>query len=287
VQRMEKAVSRLDRRWLARGWTATAALVLTAGSGGCSSESSGDSRGPTEGTRAPYVLVHGAFNGAWVWADVAAALEAKGIEVTVVELPAHGEDQTPVAEATLEAYVSTVDAAVEAAGDRVVLVGHSMAGMVITAVAEQMSDRIDKLVYLAAYVPKDGEKMGDLAAMDADSHIGPVLVIDGAAGTASLPKSALEDIFCADCSAAALARLESHYRDEPLGAFGTPVHSTAASWGSVAKYYVHTEQDHAVSPGLQQKMTAGVTFAKKVSLPTSHSPHLSQPDLLVETLLGF
>ena len=233
-----------------------------------------------------YVLVHGAWMGAWAWDEVATGLRAKGATVVAVELPAHGKDTTPLQGANLDAYVSKVGGAVDAAGKPVVLVGHSMAGMVITQVAELKADKIKALVYLAAYLPKDGQKLLDLAMTDSDSHSGKNAKIDEKNGIADIPKEFLQDDFLADGSPDALARLQANYRPEPLAGFIAPVKTTAANWGRVPKVYVYTKQDHAVSYSLQQKMTAGVSFASTVTLDTSHSPFLSQPAQVVAALAG-
>jgi hypothetical protein len=57
----------------------------------------------------------------------------------------------------------------------------------------------DRVVYLAAYVPKDGEKVLDISNSDTASHIGNVIVVDMQHGIAPIPKDNLGDIFCADC----------------------------------------------------------------------------------------
>jgi pimeloyl-ACP methyl ester carboxylesterase len=250
--------------------------------GGATSSSTGGDPKPT-----PYVIVHGAWQGAWAWDSVAAGLKAKGASVTVVELPAHGDDTTALSAATFDAYTAKVESAVDAAGGPVVLVGHSMGGMVISEVAEHRADKIDKLIYVAGFVPKNGDSTLALAQTDADSHLGSALIVDMAAGTANLPMDKLDDVFCADCSMPALQSLHAHYRVEPLAPLVATVHLTAGSFGKVAKYYVYAKQDHAISYPFQQKMTTGVTFAATASLDTGHSPFLSNPDLMITTLLGF
>jgi len=224
--------------------------------------------------------------GAWAWNDVAAGLRAEGATVTAVELPAHGAVTTPVSEASLGAYVATVAAAVEAHRQPVVLVAHSMAGIVATQLAEDEPDRVAKLVYLAAYVPADGQTLQELAAEDSGSHIGPVLEVDPEAGVARLPEAELADLFCADCDAAAKAAIADGYRDEPIAPFGAPIHTSAERWGAVDKHYLYTEQDNAVSLAFQKKMTQGVVLSSSATLDTSHSPFLSAPDLVTAALLG-
>jgi pimeloyl-ACP methyl ester carboxylesterase len=276
-----------------RGFLLAGALVgaLAAPAAGCSSSDDTAPPAPSTGTDSltgqTFVLVHGAWMGAWSWDDVRAGLGARGAAVEAVELPAHGDDGSPAAAVTLDAYVQTVAAAMDRAGGPVVLVGHSMAGVVLTAVAEQRPASVASLVYLAAYVPADGQSLQDLGNTDADSLVGPVIAVDTAALTASIPADRLADVFCADCDAARLATLRARYRDEPVVPLGTPVRTTAAGWGSVKKFYLYTEQGRAVSPALQRRMTEGIAWAATRTLPTSHAPFLSAPEGVVEALAAF
>jgi len=250
---------------------------------GCSSD---DSDGGETATGKTFLLVHGAWMGAWCWADVVTDLRARGASVETVELPAHGDDMTALADATLDAYVTRVTAAVDGHEKPVILVGHSMAGMVITGAAEADPSKIEKLVYLGAYLPHDGQSLLDLAMTDTDSHLGAVSVVDQDVGLVKIPSASLKDIFVADGSDAVVTELEHRYRDEPLAPFVTPMHTTQANWGSVPKVYLYTKQDHAVSYSLQRRMTDGVKLSSSVELDASHSPFLSQPALTASTLAG-
>ena len=259
---------------------------------GGASSSPADGDGGTSATAdlpAPtYVVVHGAWSGPWAWDAVATQLKAKGKEVTVVELPAHGDDQTPIAGATLDAYVMKVETAVNAAPGPVVLIGHSLGGVIISQVAEQEPEHIAKLIFVAGFVPKDGDSALALAMSDPDSLLGKgALSVDKEHGIGDVDPAKLVDVFCADCSPAAQAQLQAHYRTEPVAPLATPVHISAANWGTVAKYYVYTKQDNAISYPAQQAQTAHVTFVKTTLLDSSHSPFLAKPDELVAALLAF
>lgn len=264
--------------------TPTSSSVTTTTSASTSTTTASTATG---GTSKPFVLVHGAFMGAWGWDAVKAGLESHGRTVSVVELPAHGDDTTPVSGATLGAYVTTVGDAIDAAGEPVILVGHSMGGMVISQAAEEKTAQINELVYVGALLPKDGDSLQALASQDTTSHLGPAITVDQANGVAKLPSDQLVDIFCADCATAEADAIVSHYRDEPLVPLVTPVHLTDAAFGSVPKFYVYTHQDNAVTYLAQQAMTDGVTLAGTVTLETSHAPFLSAPDDLVSALLSF
>ena len=112
-----------------------------------------------------YVLIHGSWLGKFCWAEVVTRLEAIGHTALTIDLPAHGEDPTLPENASLDGYH---DAVIAAIGDRtdVILVGHSMAGVVISAVAEAIPQRLQALVYLCAYLPRNEESLYQLSAED-------------------------------------------------------------------------------------------------------------------------
>src|SRR5882757_395231 len=73
-----------------------------------------------------YVLVHGAWSQHTAWDAVAAKLRAAGATVDAIDLPGHGGDTTPIDQLSMAAYAARVDQAIDAAGGKVILVGHSM-----------------------------------------------------------------------------------------------------------------------------------------------------------------
>jgi len=231
------------------------------------------------------VLVHGAWFDASGWNSVTPRLKAKGYNVIAVNLPGHGPDNTPIAKINLQSYV---DAVKNAIGDRtnVILVGHSMGGIVISQVAEAIPGQIKKLIYLAAYLPKTGESLLSLSQKDAGSHVGKYLQIDQKAGTASIAKDGIIDVFAADAPAQKDASIINNFKAEPLGPLATPVTLTDGNFGSVTKVYIHTENDHAVSFAFQQTMVKNNGhISKEYKLASSHTPFYSMPDKLAAILI--
>ncbi len=105
------------------------------------------------------VLVHGAWHGAWCWRDVLASLAASGHRAHAVTLTGLGDRAhllSPLI--TLETHFADVMQTIEAEElEQVVLVVHSYAGMLGTAVADRVPHRLKRLVYVDAVVPKPGE----------------------------------------------------------------------------------------------------------------------------------
>jgi len=86
-------------------------------------------------------------------------LTEMGHAVHTIDLPGLGDDETALADVSLDAYVSEVTSLINSIGLPVVLVGHSMGGMVITQVAEKILDKIHTLIYLTAFSPMNGEAL--------------------------------------------------------------------------------------------------------------------------------
>jgi pimeloyl-ACP methyl ester carboxylesterase len=233
-----------------------------------------------------YLLVHGAWLDKTGWDPVAAHLARDGAEVRTLDLPAHGSDPTPVSGASLRAYVDRVEAELDAAvGDtgRTILVGHSMAGVVVSQVAAERGADLAAVVYLAAYVPQTGQGLLDLAMMDGNSQIGPSLVFNND-GTVDVAQMAFPDLFCADCDGDARASLVASYRAEPVMPLGEKV-TLDGDFANVRKTYIHTAQDRVVSPTLQGQMTAATPMDREVTLDASHAAMLSVPDDVAAALL--
>jgi pimeloyl-ACP methyl ester carboxylesterase len=112
-----------------------------------------------------YVLVHGAWHGGWCWQKVRTVLEESGANVhtpTLTGLGEHAHLASP--DVSLETHIADVLGVLEAENlSDVVLLGHSYAGIPVTGVADRAPNRIARLVYLDAVVPKDGQCLYDRA----------------------------------------------------------------------------------------------------------------------------
>ncbi|NGZ83729.1 alpha/beta fold hydrolase [Duganella aceris] len=220
-------------------------------------------------------LVHGAFENVHVWDGLSAKLSADGYRVIAVDLP--GRDTSPMApnQVSLDLYRDTVLKAIAGEKRPVVLVGHSFGGFPISAAAEAAPEKIKTLIYVAAYLPQDGESMLALATGDRDSKAGPQLKIDEAHGLASVNYAARADLFANGAPEGLRKVLPDLILDEPLAPMATPLHLTAARYGKTDKVYVHTAFDHVVSPWLQARMVAATPVRASYTLQTGHTPFLT------------
>jgi pimeloyl-ACP methyl ester carboxylesterase len=126
---------------------------------------------------AKFVLVHGAFQGGWVWQPVAMILRSQGHEVFTPTLTGTGEREHLLdTSVDLNTYIRDVASLIYfEALKPVVLVGHSCGGMVITGVANKLQTRISHLVYVDAMVPEDGKSVLDIAGPEFSAMLGKYL----------------------------------------------------------------------------------------------------------------
>jgi pimeloyl-ACP methyl ester carboxylesterase len=230
-----------------------------------------------------YVLVHGAWHGSWCWDEVVRLLEAKGHTAEAPDLPGLGRDATPLPEISLRAHTDRVCAVLGARPEPAVLVGHSLGGIVITQAAEQCPERVRTLVYLAAFLPRDGESLLQLSEAGG-GMVGPNLVLSDDRRSATVRAEAIREAFYGDCSAVDAARATSLLVPEATAPMGTPVHTTAENFGRIPRDYIECLRDRAIPPPLQRQMYTTVPCREVISMDTSHSPFLSASQELADHL---
>jgi pimeloyl-ACP methyl ester carboxylesterase len=226
-----------------------------------------------------FVLIHGAWHGAWCWDSVAPLLEQAGHEVVRSDLPRHGQDRTPAAEVTLEGYTGRVVEALDALSEPVGLVGHSLSGIVISQAAEQRPENIEKLVYLCALLLPSGKSAIEASQEDSDSVILKSTEVEEDRDRISLTEEGMREALYHDCTEEDFERARRLVSPQPLAPLGTLVEVTGA-FGSVRRTYVHTTQDRAVSPSAQEKMYTDLPCEKVVSMATGHLPFFVAPEEL-------
>lgn len=231
-----------------------------------------------------YILLHGAWHARWCWKYVTPLLEEKGHTVYTPDLPGHGHDLTPFAEITLKTYVDSVIELINRQEQPVVLVGHSMAGIIISQVAEQIPEKIDQLIYVAAFIPENHQSLSQCAQESKSPGLAPEIIIDEAKNSIALIKSnRLKTLFYNCCNEKDVQEALALLQPEPFFPFITPISITPERFGKVRKHYIECLQDGVLLPEDQKRMYSQ-TNSHVVSLNVGHSPFFSMPEELVKAL---
>ncbi|HEU4470744.1 MAG TPA: alpha/beta fold hydrolase [Flavisolibacter sp.] len=267
-------------------WATGALLSLTL-LFACKKDAEGSPAEPSK----TYLLVHGAGHGAWAWKKVVPLLLAKGHQVRAIDLPGHGEDTTPAEQVTLEHYVQRLVDSANAQPGPVILVGHSSGGVTIAQAAERLgAKKVEKLIFLDAFLPKNGESVFSLAAKflppptNGEPPFESSFIFDQTGATFIFDTTKVTHFFYHDCSPSDIAFAKANLGKQPVAPFATPVQLTDAVYGSIAKYFIVCSE---ARNGNMSNMSANVPTKEIVVLPTSHSPFFSNPGKLVELILGF
>lgn len=234
-----------------------------------------------------FLLIHGAFGGSWAWEQVIAGLRASGHEPEAIDLPGAGADPTPLADVTLDLYAERICDQL-AAGRPAVLVANSMGGIAITQAAARCSEQVTALIYVAAFVPQDGQSLLELTAFPeaAGDQVQANMVIEGDPPIARMPAEAAPQALyhCAPPDRAAWAA--SRLGPQPVAAFAQKVALAGggARFAELPRAYVACLQDRAIPIAMQRRMLTAAGCDPVIELDTDHSPWLSRPADVVAAL---
>ena len=220
-------------------------------------------------------LIHGAYHGAWCWDNVSAILRSRGHAVASPDLPS--EDPT----AGAYEYASAALEGFQELDNDLIVVGHSLAGLIIPIVAARRP--VQAMVFLSAMLPRIGIAQRDVLGREKDmllpSSVGSTW---SAAGVTYYRSEHAVKRFFGDCpesvAVAAAARLRGQcwkVLDEqcPL-----------VEWPAVPSYYILGTEDQVVNPTWARRMVPSVLGVAPIELPVGHAAFLTAPELLVQAL---
>jgi pimeloyl-ACP methyl ester carboxylesterase len=210
-------------------------------------------------------------------------LQEAGFAASAPDLPGMGQDRTPLADVTLASTADFLAGYVRARRD-VVLVGHSMAGPVISECAERVPDHLLGLVYVAANLVPSGQSMREAAGVDLDGVMTGVHVsADGLSSTYE-PETALR-VFYNTTDRAEAERAIARLTPQPLEPTSARLSLSAERYGSVPRAYVECLQDMAIPIAFQRRMQQMLPCEPVVTMDCDHSPFLCQPRALAEHII--
>ena len=231
-----------------------------------------------------FILIHGSWHSSWNWHKVIPLLEKQGHRALAIDLPGMGRDKTPIQEVKMKTTVERICRLIDSVEGNVILVGHSKNGIMISQAAEYRPYKIEKLVYLAAYLIPNGKTQRDYSIQDTQGILKPYVTMHEQIDAHTLQPEIYKEGLYADCDddITELAKVLLSY--EPVESGTTPLQLTEENYGSIPRVYIECTEDKAVTPFIQRKMYAETRCEKVYSLSTSHSPFFSRPQELTDIL---
>jgi pimeloyl-ACP methyl ester carboxylesterase len=211
------------------------------------------------------ILVHGAWADGSSWSKVILLLQRRGFRVTAVQL-----SMTSVAD-----DVATLQRAMALDPGRILLVGHSYGGVVITEAGND--PKVTGLVYISAYAPDVGQTVFSLNALLPETPVNQEIIVN--AGFLSLTKEGISADFAPDLSEKEKQALAATQGPVAAVAFGTP--ATAPAWLKRPSWYMIASEDRVISPELEAMMAQTIN-AETITVHSSHVIMLSRPEAVVD-----
>jgi len=225
-----------------------------------------------------FVLIHGAWHGAWCWERFVPALEARGHRAIAMDLAV--DDPSASFEDHAGVVIDAMDDAPPGGG---VLVGHSLGSMIAPIVAAKR--KVDAIVFLCGVIPKfGGLPWDDSPEMAAPGAFDALVAHDD--GSVTWPTlEAATFAFYDDCTPDDAAWAFSKLRpNNPRSLWDRPYPLDA--WPDAKRISIVGTDDHAVTLEWSRFVASTRLDVEPIELPGSHSPFLARPEMLADTMVG-
>ena len=232
-----------------------------------------------------FILIHGSWHSSWNWHKVIPILEKQGHRVLAIDLAGMGRDKTPIKEVKMQDTVQRICNLIDSIEGKVILIGHSKNGIIISQAAEYRPEKIEKLIYLAAYLIPNGKTQAEYSAQDVDGVLKPYVTRYPESNSHTLQTEIFKEGLYRDCDANIVELAKLLLSHEPVESGITPLQLTDENFGSVRRFYIECTEDKAVTPFIQQKMYNETVCEKIYQIQSSHSPFFSKPEELCNLFL--
>lgn len=232
-----------------------------------------------------FILIHGSWHSAWNWHKVKPILERRGHRVFAIDLPGMGRDKTPIKEVKMENSVQSICDLIDTIDGKVILIGHSKNGIMISQVAEYRTSKIEKLIYLAAYLIPNGKTQAEYSAQDIDGVLKPFVTRYPETNSHTLQAEIYKEGLYHDCEDYIVELAKLLLSNEPIESGITPLQLSDENYGNIRRFYIECTEDKAVTPFIQQKMYKETICEEVYQMQTSHSPFFSKPQELCDIIL--
>ena len=187
---------------------------------------------------------------------------------------------------TLATYVNYITELILSLKTPIILVGHSMAGVVISQVGENIPECIQQLIYINAFVPENNSSLIQEAEQINPLSISTQLAMDHKNNTIIIKKTSVTKKLLFNCCDSKKAQENlALLQNEPLQPFYDKITLSPENFGRLKKLYISCSQDKIIPLIHQQKIYQKIG-CPVLTIDTDHSPFFSAPSELVWALLN-
>jgi pimeloyl-ACP methyl ester carboxylesterase len=165
-------------------------------------------------------------------------------------------------------------------------VAHSMGGVAATQTAALHPEKIEALVYVCSFAPRDGQALLTLTGLPegADDEIQANLIVEGDPPTGRMPPEAALGAQYEYCTPEDARWAIGRQRPQPVAPFEQPVRIPEGAFAEIPRGYVLSTRDRSIPPALQRRMIAENEIADVVEIESDHTPQLSRHEELVDAI---
>lgn len=222
---------------------------------------------------------------------LAADLRERGCHVTCPDLPGHGKDSLSLPKITLRKYVAALVELLQASPEPVILLGHSMAGMVISEAACLVPEKIHALVYLCAYLPRNGESLFDLITINRSHE--PFIPIEMAMNLSAdkrvcdIDEEQIIPLFYSNVPQQLANELKQQFGSQATLPLSAAVKMEQDVFSNMATCYIICTRDRVIPLHHQRRMLSRQSCTTLLQMEADHSPFYSSPKVLADILWAY
>jgi len=228
------------------------------------------------------ILVHGAGHGAWSWTKIIPLMQAKQMKTVAIDLPGSSNDTTKLFTHTFADDAEAIKNMANSVEGKVILVGHSSGGVAIAQASELLGkDKVEKLIFLDAFMPKNGESVLDLVAKATQNNnttdTTTTMFFTSNFKAFQWNPANVAQRFYHDCTQEDISFAMANLTWQSTASVGTPAQLSDSIYGSIPKYYILCTRAFELD---KSSIANNVPVKKLFKLPSSHSPFFSMPEKL-------
>jgi pimeloyl-ACP methyl ester carboxylesterase len=228
----------------------------------------------------PYVLVHGGAHGAWCWERLQPHLDAVSL---AVDLPGRVGKPSDLSSLLVADFARSVVEDIERQGyEEVVLVGHSIAGVTLPAVADLLGTRVRRMVFVSSAIPPEGGRIVD--TLSPPLRWLCQLAVRRGNRAQVLPRRVASYCFCNDMDEETTRMVLERLTPEATGVLVERV-TRRGPCSTVPRTYIKLLSDRTLGPKRQDAMIANLGGAEVLELDAGHDAMLSRPAALAELVV--